>query len=59
MENSSMKWVQYNEYSISTLGKNGLVLYYRQDISIHSAEYSPMHYQLFMGEDVILFNAFI
>ena len=51
-----MKWVQYYEYSISTFINNGLVLK-RQNISSHSAEYSPICLQRFIY--VILCNAFI
>ena len=42
------KLVQYNEYLISTVDTDGLVLQH-QAISSHSAEYTPMHFQLFMG----------
>ena len=38
----------YYEYIISTVGTDGLVLKL-QAISPHSAEYAPMHFQLFMG----------
>ena len=37
-----MKLGQYNEYCISTVGTDGLVLYH-QGISSHSAEYAPRH----------------
>ena len=43
-----MKLVQYNEYFVSTVDTDGLVLKH-QGISSHSADYSPMHFQLFMG----------
>ena len=39
---------RYNEYLVSTVDTDGLVLQ-NQDISSHSAEYAPMHFQLFMG----------
>ena len=43
-----MKLVQYNEYLVSTVGSDGLVLWH-QGISSHIAGYKPMHFQLFMG----------
>ena len=36
-----MKLVQYNEYLVSIVDTDGLVLKH-QDISSHSAEYTPM-----------------
>ena len=38
-----MKLAQLSEYLVSTVATDGLV------ISSSSAEYAPMHFQLFMG----------
>ena len=38
-----MKLVHYNEYLVSTVDTDGLVLQH-QGISNHSAEYTPMHF---------------
>ena len=43
-----MKLVQYNEYVISTVGTDGLVIKHR-DISGQSEEYTPMGFQLSRG----------
>ena len=43
-----IKLVQCNEYFISTVDTDGLVLEH-QGISSHSAEYAPMHFQLLKG----------
>ena len=43
-----MKLVQCNEYLVSIVDTDGLVLQH-QDISSQSAEYTPMVFQLFMG----------
>ena len=43
-----MKPVQNNEYIVSTVDTDGLVLQH-QGISSYSAEYEPMCFQLFMG----------
>ena len=43
-----MKSVQYNEYLVSTVDTDGLVLKH-QAISSHCADNAPMHFQLFMG----------
>ena len=43
-----MKLVQYNEYLVSNVVTDGLVLQH-QDISSHNAEYTPMYFQLFTG----------
>ena len=40
--------VQCNEYFISTVDTDGMVLQH-QGIRIHSAEYAPMRFQLFRG----------
>ena len=40
--------VQYNEYLANTVDTDGLVLQH-QVISSHSAEYEPIHFQLFSG----------
>ena len=42
-----MKLVQHIEYLVSTVDTDDLVLRH-QGISIHSAEYAPVHFQLFM-----------
>ena len=42
-----MKHVKYDEYLISTLDTDGLVLQH-QAISGHSAEYVPVCFRLFM-----------
>ena len=39
---------QYNGYFISTVATDGLVLQH-QGISNHSADYTPMRFQLFKG----------
>ena len=43
-----MKLVQYNQYLVSTVDTDGLVLWH-QGISSHSAKNAPMHFQLFVG----------
>ena len=43
-----MKLVQYKECLVSIVYTDGLVLQH-QGISSYSAEYAPMHFQLFMG----------
>ena len=43
-----MKLAQYNGYLVSTVDTDDLVLWH-QVISSHSAEYTSMHFQLFMG----------
>ena len=43
-----MKLVQYNEYLVSTVCIDGLLLQH-QGISSHSTEYTPTSFQLFMG----------
>ena len=43
-----MKVAQYNEYLVSTVDTEGLVLQH-QGISGHSAEYPPIFSQLFMS----------
>ena len=43
-----MKIVEYNEYLLSTIGTDGLVLYHL-NISSHSAQYAPLRFQLSMG----------
>ena len=43
-----MKLLQYNEYLVSTVNTDGLVLQH-QGISSYSSEYAPMCFQLFMG----------
>ena len=43
-----MKMAQCNEYLVSTVCTDALVLKH-QGISIYSAEYTPMRFQLFMG----------
>ena len=43
-----MKLVQCNEYLVSTVDTDAQVLKH-QDISSYSAEYTPVHFQLFMG----------
>ena len=43
------KLVQYSGYLCSTVDTDGLVLKH-QGISIHSAEYTLMHFQLFIGQ---------
>ena len=48
-----MKWaymqlVQYDEYLVSTVATDGLVLLH-QGISSYSDEEAPTHFQLFMG----------
>ena len=40
-----MKLIQYNQYLLSSVDADGLVL----NISSHSAENAPIHLQLFMG----------
>ena len=42
-----MKLLQYKEYLVTTVDTDGLVLQH-QGISSYSAEYGPMHFQLFM-----------
>ena len=42
-----MKLVQYNEYLVSTVATDGLVLQH-QGISSYRVEYAPMYFQLFM-----------
>ena len=39
---------QYNEYFISMVATDGLVLKH-QALSSHSTEYTPMHFQQFKG----------
>ena len=39
---------QYNEYLVSIMDTDGLVLEH-QAISSNSAEYAAMHFELFMG----------
>ena len=43
-----MKVVHYNEYLVSIMDVNNLV-FKQQDISSHSAEFTAMYIQLFMG----------
>ena len=43
-----MKLVQYNEYLISIVDTDGLVLLH-QDISSHSADYAHMRFPVFKG----------
>ena len=43
-----MKLVQNNQYLVSTVDTDGLVLWH-QGISSHSAENVAMHFQLFVG----------
>ena len=43
-----MKLFQYNEYFISTVDTDALVLKH-QGISSHSAEYAPICFQLLRG----------
>ena len=43
-----MNVAQYNEYLISTVDTDGLVLKH-QAISNHSTEYALMYFQLFMS----------
>ena len=43
-----MNLVQYNEYQISIVATDGLVLQH-QGISSYNAEYAPMCFQSFMG----------
>ena len=43
------KLIQYNEYLVSTVGTDALVLIKHQGISSYSAEYTPIGFQLFMG----------
>ena len=44
-----MKLTQLNECLVRTADTDGLVLQH-QGISCYSAEYAPVHFQLFMGE---------
>ena len=44
-----MNMVQYNEYVISTVATDGLVLQH-QGSSSHSTEYVPICFQLFMSQ---------
>ena len=43
-----MKQVQYNEYLVSIVDTDGLVLYH-QGISNHGADYAPMRFPVFKG----------
>ena len=43
-----MKLIKYNVYLVSTVDTDGLVLQH-QGSNSHSAEYAPMHFQMFMG----------
>ena len=43
-----MKLVPYDEYIVSIVGTDGLVLYH-QGISSYSVQYTPLYFQLFMG----------
>ena len=43
-----MKLVQYNEYLVSTMDTDDLMLQH-QGICSYSAEYTPIEFQLFMG----------
>ena len=43
-----MKLVQYNEYLISIVDTDGLVLKH-QGISSHSADYAPMRFPVYRG----------
>ena len=43
-----LKLVQYNEYLVSIVGTDGLVLSY-QGISSNSADYTPMGFPVFRG----------
>ena len=43
-----MKLIQYNEYVISTVDTDGLMLQHK-GIHNYSAYDAPMHFQLFMG----------
>ena len=43
-----MKLIQYNEYLVSTMDTDALVLKH-QGISIPRAAYTTMHFQLFKG----------
>ena len=43
-----MKLIQCNDYSVSTVDTDGLVIQH-QSISGHSAEYTSMRFLLFMG----------
>ena len=44
-----MKQVQYNEYLVSTVETEGLVLQH-QGISAHNAEHAPTCFHLFKGQ---------
>ena len=46
-----MKLVQHNEYIITIMDTDGLVLKH-QGISSHITEYAPMRFQLFWGEHI-------
>ena len=43
-----MQPAQYNKYLVSTADTDDMGLW-PQDISSYSAEYEPIHFQLFMG----------
>ena len=43
-----MKLVQYNEFLVSIVDTDGLVLQH-QDISSRSADYAPMRFPVFKG----------
>ena len=47
-----MKLDKYNEYLVSTVATDGLVLQH-QGISSHSVDYTFIQFQLFMNEYVV------
>ena len=48
MQHFCLKLVQYSKYIPIAAGTDGLVLQH-QGSSSYSADYEPMHFQLFMG----------